>query len=157
MINSINNCAIDICRHKRQTHRGGRLKQHKINVVTTPAYLTPNVVEKQHGSNLSNQHFLMSIDLQAVNLRSNKHKCLASLKIVTFNCRTFKSDYGIPEFIELVLKKCIDVLAIQEHRRTKTALVTDINIPTGYRLFMNDTHSPGVTGIGFVISPQCSY
>ena len=59
--------------------------------------------------------------------------------------------------IELVRKKCIDLLAIQEHRRTKMALVTDINIPTGYRLFMNDTHSPGVCGIGFVISPRCSY
>ena len=59
--------------------------------------------------------------------------------------------------IELVRKKCIDVLAIQEHGRRKTAVVTDINIPTGYRLFMNDTHSPGVGGIGFVISPRCSY
>ena len=59
--------------------------------------------------------------------------------------------------IELARKKCIDVLAIKEHRRTKTALETDINIPTGYRLFMNDTHSPGVGGIGFVISPRCSY
>ena len=59
--------------------------------------------------------------------------------------------------IELVRNKCIDVLAILEHRRTKTALVTDINIPTGYRLFMNDTHSPGVGGIGFVIYPRCSY
>ena len=59
--------------------------------------------------------------------------------------------------IELVRKRCIDVLAIQEHRRTNTALVTDINIPTGYRLFMNDTHSTGVGGIGFVISPRCSY
>ena len=99
----------------------------------------------------------MSIDLQAANLRSNKHKCLQSVKIVTFNCRTLKSHYRVLELIELVRKKCIDVLAIQEHRRTKTALVTDINIPTGYRLFMNDTHSPGIGGIGFVISPRCSY
>ena len=55
------------------------------------------------------------------------------------------------------MKKCIDILVNQEHRRTKTALVTDINIPTGYRLFMNDTHLPGIGGIGFVISPRCSY
>ena len=39
----------------------------------------------------------------------------------------------------------------------KIALATDMNIPTGYRLFMNDTHSPDVGGIGFVISPRCSY
>ena len=32
-----------------------------------------------------------------------------------------------------------------------------MSIPTGYSLFMNDTHSPGVGGIGFVISPRCSY
>ena len=156
MINSINNCAIDICRRKRRTHRGGRRKQHKINVVTT-AYLTPTFIVKQHGSNLSNLHFPMSIDLQAANLRSNKRKCLPSFNISTFNCRTLKSDYRVLELIELGRKKCIDVLAIQEHRRTKVALVTDINIPTGYRLFMNDTHSPGVGGIGFVISPRCSY
>ena len=155
MINSINNCAIDIYHRKRRTHRGR--KQHKINVVTTPAYLTPTFIVKQRGSNLSNLHFPMSIDLQAANLRSNKRKCIPSFKIATFNCRTLKSDYRVLDLIELVWKKCIDVLAIQEHRRTKNALVTDINIPTGYRLFMNDTHSPGVGGIGFVISPRCSY
>ena len=157
MINSINNCAIDIYRHKRRTHRGGRRKQHKINVVTTPAYPTPTFIVKQHGSNPSNLHFPMSIDLQAANLRSNKRKGLPSFKIATFNCRTLKSDYRVLELIELVRKKCIDVLAIHEHRRTKTALVTDINIPTGYHLSMNDTHSPGVGGIDFVISPRCSY
>ena len=68
-----------------------------------------------------------------------------------------KSDYRVLELIELVRKKCIDVLAIQEHRRTKTALVTDIDIPTGYRLFMNDTHSHGIGGNDLVISPRCSY
>ena len=99
----------------------------------------------------------MSIDLQAANLRSNKRKCLPSFKIATFNCRTLKSDYRVLELIELVRKKRIGVLAIHEHTRTKTALVTDMDIPTGYRLFMNDTHSPGVGGIGFVISPRCSY
>ena len=156
-INSISNCAIDIYHRKRRTHTGGRQKQHKINVVATPAYLTPTFIVKQHGSNLSNLHFPMSIDLQAANLRSNECKCLPSFKIATFNCRTLKSDYRVREFIELVRKKCIDVLAIQEHRRTKTALVTNINILTGYRLFMNDTHSPGVGGMGFVISSRCSY
>ena len=90
MINSINYCAIDIYRRKRRTHRGGRRKQHKINVVSTPAYLTPTFIVKQHGSNPSNLHFPMSIDLQAANLRSNKRKCLPSFKTATFNCRTLK-------------------------------------------------------------------
>ena len=156
MINSINNCAIDIYRRKRRTHRFGRLKQHKINVVSNPAYLTPTFIVKQHGSNLSNLHFPMSIDLQAANLRSNKCKCLQSFMIATFICRTLKSDYGVLELIELARKKCIDVLAIQEHRRTKTAIVADMNIPTRYRIFIR-LHSPGVGGIGFVISPRCSY
>ena len=57
LINSINNCAIDIYRRKRRTHRGGRRKQHKINVVTTPACLTPTSIVKQHGSNLSKSPF----------------------------------------------------------------------------------------------------
>ena len=86
MINRINNCAIDIHRHKRRTHRGGRQKQHKINVVTTPAYLTRTFIVKQHGSNISSLHFPMSIDLQAAILRSNKRKYLPSFKIATFNC-----------------------------------------------------------------------
>ena len=132
LINSINNCAIDIYHRKRRTHRGGRRKQHKINVVPTPAYLTPTFIEIQYGSKLFNLHFPMSIDLQAANLRSNKRKCLPSFKIATFNCRTLNSDYRVLELIELVRKKCIDVLAIQEHRRTKTALVADMDIPTGY-------------------------
>ena len=131
MINSINNCAIDIYRYKWRTHRDGPRKKHKINVVTAPAYLTPTFIEKQHGSNPSSLNFPMTIDLQAANLRYNKRKCLPSFKIATFNCRTLKSDYRVLELIELVRKKCIDVLAIQEHRRTKTAQVTDINIPTG--------------------------
>ena len=122
MINSINNCAIDIYRRKRRTHRVGRRRQHKTNVVVTPAYQTPTFIVKQHGSNLSNLHFPMSIDLQAANLRSNKRKCLPSFKIATFNCRTLMSDNGVHELIELVRKKCIDVLTIQELRRTKTAL-----------------------------------
>ena len=49
MINCINNCAIDIYRRKRRTHRGGRRKQHKINVAATPACLTPTFIVKQHG------------------------------------------------------------------------------------------------------------
>ena len=57
MINSNNNCAIDTYRRKRRTHRGGRRKQHKINVVTTAACLTPTFIVKQHGSNLSNLNF----------------------------------------------------------------------------------------------------
>ena len=105
MINSINSCAIDIYRRKRRTHRGGRRKQDKINVVTTPAYLTPTFIVKQHGPNLSNLHFPMSIDLQAAKLRSNKRKCLPSFKIATFNCRTLKSDHRVLELIELVRKK----------------------------------------------------
>ena len=157
MINSINNCAIDIYRCRRRTLRSGHRKQHKFNAVTTPAYLTPTVIEKQHGSNLSNLRFPMSIDLQAANLISNKRKCLPSLKIATFNCRTLKSDYGVLELIELIRKKCVGVLAIQKHRRTKNTLATDVSIPTGYHIFMNDTHLPGVSGIGFVMYPQCSY
>ena len=141
IINSINNCAIDIYCRKRRTHRGGSQKQHKINGVTTPAYLTPTFIVKQHGSNLPNLHFPMTIDLQGANLRSNKCKCLPCFRIATFDCQTLKSDYRVLELIEPIRKKCIDVLAIQEHRRTKTALATDINIPTGYRLFMNDTHT----------------
>ena len=117
MIISINNCAIDIYRRKRRTHRGGRRKQHKINGDTTPAYLTPTFFLKQHGSNLFNLHFPMSIELQTANLRSNKRKCHPSFMIATFNCRTLKSDHRVLELIELVRKKCIDVLAIREHRR----------------------------------------
>ena len=92
-----------------------------------------------------------------ISIRSNIRQWLPSFRIATFNCRTLKSDYRVLELIEIVLKKCTDVLAIQEHRRRNNAHATDINIPTGYCLFMNDTHSAGVGGIGFVISPRSSY
>ena len=71
LINSINNCAIDIYRRKRRTHRGGRRKQHKINVVTTPACLTPTLIVKQHGSNLSNLHFPMYRSRQSITSSSS--------------------------------------------------------------------------------------
>ena len=66
LINSINNCAIDIYRRKRRTNRGGRRKQHKINVVTTPACLTPTFIVKQHGSNLFNLLFPMYRSRQSI-------------------------------------------------------------------------------------------
>ena len=113
MINSINNFAIDIYRRNRRAHIGGRREKRKINVVTTPANLTSTGIEKQHVSNPSNPHFPMSIDLQAVKLRYNKRKCLPGFKIATLNCRTWKSDYGVLELIELDRIKCIDVLVIQ--------------------------------------------
>ena len=57
------------------------------------------------------------------------------------------SDYGVLELIELVRTQCADVLAIQEHGGTRNAFATNISISTGYRLFMNDTHSSGIGGI----------
>ena len=96
-------------------------KHHKINVITIPVSPTPTVIEKQHGSVLSILHFPMSVDRQTANLGSNKHKCHPRLKIATFNCRTLKSDYGVLQLIEFLQKPCIDVLAIQEHRRRRNS------------------------------------
>ena len=75
----------------------------------------------------NNTVLIFPINLHAANL--------PSLKIATFDCRTLKSDYRVLELILLVRKQCDDVLAIQEHRRSKHTLATDINIPTGYCLF----------------------
>ena len=56
--------------------------------------------------------------------------------------------------------KCLLTSLSFRNRRAKNAPLTDIptfHIPTGYRFFMNDTHSPGIGGIGIVISPRSFY
>ena len=98
MINSINNCAIDIYRRKRRIHIGGRRKQHKINVVTTHACLIPTFIVKQHGSNLSNLHFPMyrsrqsitsSLSVASRSVVNRKKQRLVEAE--TFNVRTIRT------------------------------------------------------------------
>ena len=109
MINSINNCAIDIYRRKRRTHRGGRRKQHKINVVTTHACLTPTFIVKQHGSNLSNLLFPMyrsrqsitsSLSVASRSVVNRKKQRL--VKVGTFNVRTLRTDFRAFELQKLI-------------------------------------------------------
>ena len=71
-----------------------------------------------------------------------------------FIYRSLKFDYRVLELTELVQKQSVDVHAIQVHR-TNNALATNFNISEGYRLGMNDIHSLGVVGIGFMNSLRC--
>ena len=158
MINSINNCAIDIFRRKRQTHRGGRRKQHKINVVTTHACLTPTFIVKQHGSNLSNLHFPMyrsrqsitsSLSVASRSVVNRKKQRL--VKVGTFNVRTLRTDFRAFELQKLAADLKIDVLVIQEHRRSKSDVDFQRSLPKGLQILLGAPSAPGVGGIGFLL------
>ena len=136
MINSINNCAIDTYRRKRRTHRGGRRKQHKINVVTTAACLTPTFIVKQHGSNLSNLNFPMYRSRQSITTslsvasRSGVNRKKQRLvKVGTFNGRTLRTDFRAFELQKLAADLKVDVLVMQEHRRSKSDVDFQRSLP----------------------------
>ena len=163
MINSINNCAIDIYRRKRRTHRGGCRKQHKINVVSTHACLTPTFIVKQHGSNLSNLHFPMyrsrqsitsSLTVASRSVVNRKKQRL--VKVGTFNVRTLRTDFRAFELQKLAADLKIDVLVMQEHRRSKSDVDFQRSLPKGWQILLGAPSAPGVGGIGFLLSSQCS-
>ena len=151
MINSINNCAIDIYRRRRRTHRGGRRKHHKINVVTTHACLTPTFIVRQHGSNLSNLHFPMyrsrlsctsSLLVASRGVVNRKKQRL--VKVGTFNVRTLRTDFRAFELQKLAADLKIDVLVIQEHRRSKSDVDFQRSLPKGWEILLGAPSTPGV-------------
>ena len=50
----------------------------------------------------------------------------------------------------------IDVLVIQEHRRSKFDVDFQRSLPKGWQILLGAPSAPGVGGIGFLLSSQCS-
>ena len=50
----------------------------------------------------------------------------------------------------------IDVFVIQEHRRSTSDVDFQRNLPKGWQILLGAPSAPGVGGIGFILSSQCS-
>ena len=78
------------------------------------------------------------------------------LKVGTFNVRTLRTDFRAFELQRLAAELKIDVLVIQEHRRSKSDVDFQRNLPKGWQIFLGAPSAPGVGGIGFFLSSWCS-
>ena len=141
---------------------GGRRKQHKINVVSTPACLTPIFIVKQHGSNLSNLHYPMYLSRQSITSLSVASRSVVNckkqrlVKVGTFNVRMLRTDSRAFELQKLAADLKIDVLVIQEHRRSTFDVDFQCSLPKGWQILLGAPSAPCVGGIGFLLSSQCS-
>ena len=103
----------------------------------------------------------MSIDLKSlISGLKTYYKCYIFAgfftryaKIATMNCRTLSSDVRVKELKQLASDMSIDVLAVQEHKRTSLDAHKSLLLP-GRQLMFMETPSPGVGGIGFLLSPR---
>ena len=128
-------------------------------VVTTYACLSPTFIVKQHGSNLSNLHFPMYRSRQSITsslsvasrsvVNRNKQRLV---KVGTFNVRTVRTDFRAFELPKLAADLKIDVLVIQEHRRSKSDVDFQRSLPKGWQILLGAPSAPGVGGIGFLLS-----
>ena len=78
------------------------------------------------------------------------------VKVGTFNVRTLRTDFRAFELQKLAADLKIDVLVIQEHRRSKSDVDFQRSLPKGWQIFLGAPSAPGVGGIGFLLSSQCS-
>ena len=91
---------------------------------------------KQHGSNLSNLNFPMyrsrqsitsSLSVASRSVVNRKKQRL--VKVGTFNVRTLRTDFRAFELKKLAADLKIDVLVIQEHRRSKSDVDLQRSLP----------------------------
>ena len=71
--------------------------------------------------------------------------------IATMNCRSLSTGVRVKELQQLASAISIDVLAVQEHERTSLDIVKSLLLQ-GWQFLLNETPSPGVGGIGFLLS-----
>ena len=75
------------------------------------------------------------------------------LNLATMNCRTLGSDVRVKELQQLASDMSIDILAVQEHKRTSLDVHKSLLLP-GWQFLLRETPSPGEGGIGFLLSPH---
>ena len=75
------------------------------------------------------------------------------VKVGNFNART---DFRAFELQKLAADLKINILVIQEHRRSKSDVDFQGNLPKGWQILLGAHSAPGVGGIGFLLSSQCS-
>ena len=78
------------------------------------------------------------------------------VKVGTFNVRTLRTDFRAIRLQKLAADLKIDVLVIQEHRRSKSDVDFQHNLPIGWQILLGAPSTPGDGGIGFILSSRCS-
>ena len=78
------------------------------------------------------------------------------VKVGTFNDRTLRTDFRAFKLQKLVADLKINVLVIQEHRRSKSDVDFQRNLPKGWQILIGAPSAPSVGGIGFLLSSRCS-
>ena len=78
------------------------------------------------------------------------------VKVGTFNVRTLRLDFRAFELKKLAADLKIDVLVIQERRRSTSDVDFQRNLPKGWQILLGAPSTPGVGGIGFLLSSRCS-
>ena len=74
----------------------------------------------------------------------------------TFSVRTLRTDFRAFELQKLAADLKINVLVIQEHRRSKSDIDFQRNLPKGWQILLEAPSAPGVGGVGFLLSSRCS-
>ena len=78
------------------------------------------------------------------------------VKVGTFNVRTLRTDFRAFELQKLAADLKVNVLVIQEHRRSTSDVDFLRNLPKGWQILLGAPSAPGVGGIGFLLFSQCS-
>ena len=102
----------------------------------------------------SRQSITSSLSVASRSVVNRKKQRL--VKVGTFNVRTLRTDFRAFELQKLAADLKIDVLVIQEHRRSKSDVDLQGSLPKGWQILLGAPSAPGVGGIGFPLSSQCS-
>ena len=102
----------------------------------------------------SQQSITSSLSVASRSVVNRKKQRL--VKVGTFNVRTLRTDFRAFELKKLAADLKIDVLVIQVHRRSTSDVDFQRNLPKGWQILLGVPSAPGVGGIGFLLSSQCS-
>ena len=107
----------------------------------------------------SRQTSSLSVASRSVVNRKKQHL----VKVGTFNVRMLRTDFRAFELQKLAADLKIDVLVIQEHRRSwsdvdfqRNLQEINSNLPKGWQILLGAPSAPGVGGIRFLLSSRCS-
>ena len=78
------------------------------------------------------------------------------VKVATFNVRMLRTYFRALELKKLAADLKVNVLVIQEHRRSTSDVDFQRNLPKGWQILIGAPSSPGVGGIDFLLSSRCS-
>ena len=102
----------------------------------------------------SRQTITSSLSVASRSVVNLKKQRLA--KVGTFNLRTSRTDFRAFELQKLAADLKVDVLVIQEYRRSTSDVDFQRNLPKGWQILLGAPSVPGVGGIGFLLSSWCS-